>query len=443
MKVIIRISALLFVLTVTQSHLFAQSQLTLGAQYKPRFEYRHGFKTPYILGQDAAAFVEQRTRLWADFKKEKFQIHINVQDIRMWGSTNQIYKQDPSMFNAYEAYGAYFINQNWTVKIGRQALVYDNERFLGGLDWAMQGRSHDALRFIYNNEESQLKLHIVGAFNQFQTEPLYLTQAAYTNINYKNMAYVWLNKTWGTFNVSFLFHNNGRENVGPDFANPVYTGVEYHRQTVAIIPQFHQDNFSIDGEFYYQMGKNINGQDISAFFTAAHATLKTSLTPITLGAEYASGTAFDAANNVDNSWLPLYGTNHKFYGYMDYFYVVNLHGQASGVRLGGLIDLHLKTNFKFNDKNFLAVHLHQFLSPVEINDVLVQNQTVNQNLGTEVDLVYELDVTPGLVATVGYSHMFTADAMQYIKGIPAQKTGTNNWAWVQLNFSGDLFTFKN
>ena len=43
-------------------------------------------------------------------------------------------------------------------------LSYDDERLLGGLDWNVAGRFHDALKLGY---ESKLhKLHLILAFNQ-------------------------------------------------------------------------------------------------------------------------------------------------------------------------------------------------------------------------------------------------------------------------------------
>ena len=298
----------------------------LGGQYKPRFEFRNGFKRPILENQNPAYFVEQRARLWADYKTSKFQIHINLQDVRMWGATNQIYKADGvangSLTNVYEAYGAYFFNSKWAMVIGRQQFDYDNARFLGNLDWAMQGRSHDGLLFKYENPEHGYKLHIAGALNQFQNEPAYLVGSPYLNNNYKNMAFIWVNKTWNKLNMSFLFHNDGREAVGP---NNTYTGVEFHRQTVALIPTFNADGFKVGGELYYQLGKNGAGSDVSAYFANVYFTLKTDLTPVTIGGEVASGTQLN--DTQDNSWNPLYGTNHKFYGYMDYFYVGNGHGQ--------------------------------------------------------------------------------------------------------------------
>jgi hypothetical protein len=50
------------------------------------------------------------------------------------------------------------------LKLGRQTLSYDNERLVGSLDWAMQGRSFDALKGIYKFNPNS-KLEAVVTYN--------------------------------------------------------------------------------------------------------------------------------------------------------------------------------------------------------------------------------------------------------------------------------------
>ena len=67
---------------------------------------------------------------------------------------------------------------------------------------------------------------------------------------------------------------------------------------------------------------------------------------------------------IRSYYAPKYGTNHKFYGFMDYFYVGNGHGGTDAAS-AGLIDIYLKTAFKTGEKSSLAAHLHHFLSAEE------------------------------------------------------------------------------
>ncbi|WP_299190532.1 alginate export family protein, partial [uncultured Aquimarina sp.] len=68
-------------------------------------------------------------------------------------------------FSLAQAWINFKFGNGWSTKLGRQALVYDDQRILGGLDWAMQGRFHDAALIKYKNENG-LKLDLGFSFNQ-------------------------------------------------------------------------------------------------------------------------------------------------------------------------------------------------------------------------------------------------------------------------------------
>lgn len=405
-------------------------ELTLGAQIRPRAEFRNGFKTLTEKDRDAAFFIEQRARLFADFRTDQFRIRFNVQDIRVWGAANQIFKSDPGLFNAYEAWGEYFFTPKASVRLGRMPLDYNNARFLGDLDWAAQGRSHDLLLFIYEDDSAQWKLHVGGAFNQTANppEPVRLSSTLYTGVNnYKAMQFAWFQKRFPSTDLSLLFQNDGRQ-VTMDTDTTVA-----FRQTYAVIANHQQNQLALGGEFYYQGGKNGANTSVSGFLASAYLTWKTGITPLTIGMDHLSGTSVN--DTKDKSFAPLYGTNHKFYGFMDYFYVGNFHGQAS--TSSGLNDVFVKTNWKLGKKTSLIGHLHYFSSPVTLVDPSDNDREIEKYLGTEADLVLVWRPAKGFTVNLGYSQMFAGSSMEAIKTTPGDHTTLNNWAWLMVNFSPD------
>src|SRR6185369_7373456 len=52
----------------------------------------------------------------------------------------------------------------FSIRLGRQELVYDDQRLLGNLDWLQQARRHDAIVFKLLNKGWQVDLG--AAFNQ-------------------------------------------------------------------------------------------------------------------------------------------------------------------------------------------------------------------------------------------------------------------------------------
>ncbi len=99
---------------------------------------------------------------------------------------------------------------------------------------------------------------------------------------------------------------------------------------------------------------------------------------------------------TSNAFDPLYGTPHKFWGLMDYFYVATAFGKT------GLQDYYLKTKFKPSDKATLSADLHQFTSATSI----VSSTNKKRNFGQELDLVGTYTLTKQIAFEGGYSHFF-------------------------------------
>jgi hypothetical protein len=75
------------------------------------------------------------------------------------------------------------------------------------------------------------------------------------------------------------------------------------------------------------------------------------------------------------AFTPFYGTNHKFNGFMDYFYVGN------HINSVGLNDVYLKYNWS-KKKFVINADLHYFASAGKIAE------DTENNLGTELDLTF-------------------------------------------------------
>ncbi|SDM18634.1 Alginate export [Catalinimonas alkaloidigena] len=407
------------------------AQFTLQGEVRPRAEFRNGFKSPNTLATDPAFFVEQRSRLYAGYKAEKMAFRLTLQDVRIWGGANQIYKNDdPALFNVYEAWGEYFFTPQFSVRAGRQALDYDNARFLGDLDWAQQGRSHDAALFLYK-APSGFQAHFGAAYNQsvaFEPGKLSGTYYDLANAraggNYKTMQYLWLHQENDVMKASLLVHNDGRQTLDT-------SGVNF-RQTYGLYAERKLGGLNLTGELYYQGGKNAGGQTISAYLAAFDATFKTALTPLTVGVDYLSGT--DATDTKDRAFNPLYGTNHKFYGFMDYFYVGNGHQNK------GLADFYVKTKFKLGKKAVLLGQLHQFNAAATVTRPAGDGslEELSSSLGQEIDLVFNLALTEGVSLQGGYSQLFSSASMDALKGTTS--AGGNQWAWLMFTIKPTLFS---
>src|SRR5690606_13774593 len=309
---------LLLFCVVARHHVMAQ--FTLSAEIRPRVEYRNGFKTVLPKDADAAFFVEQRTRLNALFVSEKFDVRLSLQDVRTWGAAAQVYKSDPSLQNVYEAWASYKFNSMHSIAVGRMELDYDNVRILGNLDWAAQGRSHDLIKYEYNGDG--MRLHVGVAFNQdaFTPEPAKLSSTFYGVAgNYKTMQYAWFHKDWKQSGLSVLLLNNGVQ-------SPADSSVTF-TQTFGFYGTKNLGSTRLEYDAYYQVGESIASRDVAAYMFGINATFWNNRpSNVSVGADFLSGDKPDTSGK-DEGFNPLYGTHHKFYGFMDHFYVGNPHGK--------------------------------------------------------------------------------------------------------------------
>ncbi|WP_257666295.1 alginate export family protein [Parapedobacter tibetensis] len=424
------------ILAFFQSAFATQSfgQLTISGEIRPRVEFRNGFKTLHTTEQKPAFFTEQRSRLNVHFQEEKLTFRLSAQDVRVWGSTNQIYKTDSSLFNMFEAWGAYAISPTLAIKVGRQTLDYDNARFLGDLDWAQQGRSHDAALLTYDDSLGT-KIHVGAGYNQnVPFEPSKLSGTLYEGMdNYKTMQFIWLHRTFERSFLSLLVFNDGRQNPDPEAASKKVN----FRQTVGFTGQKQLNKINLDGELYYQGGRDPLGLKTAAWLASASMTYKTSLTPIVLGADYLTGS--EPGSNTNRAFNPLYGTNHKFYGFMDHFYVGNNHGQSGAT--AGLKDFFLKTNFKLSGTTSLLAHVHHFESAVPIHDPSQPAERMSRSLGEEVDLVLTAKLAKTVTLNIGYSQLFRTESAEVLKG-KQDTPAYQGWAWTMIRFNPTLFASK-
>lgn len=403
------------------------AQFTLSGEVRPRTEYRHGFKKPIVEGQDPALFTEQRTRLISSYKKDKVEFYVSLQDVRIWGGANQVYKSDPAMTNMHQAWGKYKFTDNLSITAGRMELNYDNARIMGNLGWAAQSRSHDLLKFTYSDS---LYVFDVGvAYNQDANtpEPKKLIGNYYNkapNENYKVMQYLYYGRSFSGGKFSVLGINRGDEAVLDSLGNGKETKFA---QLFGGTGSYKFGAVKLAGEAYYQMGKTIGDADISAFMFDVNVSVKAGSIPLTLGYQYLSG---DDDPDKVTAFNPWFGTNHKFNGFMDYFYVGNPHGDV------GLQDIYLQTSLKTGSKTALIAHLHHFLSAVDVKDDT--DKSYSSTLGTEIDLVFNVNLSPDANLKFGYSHMFSTESMDVLKSTPEGKDQINNWGWVMLTIKPTL-----
>lgn len=384
----------------------AKAQFSLSSELRPRTEYSHGYGTLAAEDQDPSLFTSQRTRLNFDYKMDLLKVGLVLQDVRIWGNQAQQVANEEKATSIHQAWAEMNLSKTLALKVGRQELNYDDQRILGSVGWAQQGRSHDVALFKY---AKKLNIHFGIAHHETgnRKNNLYDGPDAY-----KDLQFLWINRKTDNFNLSLLFLNNGK---------PVMEGAEQkskYSHTFGTHAEVPVDEVLFSGNLYFQTGQDGANKSLNAYNLMAEATYKTSeKTNWILGYEILSGSDYNQTQK-NNSFTPFYGTNHKYNGFMDYFYVGN-HLNSVGLSDGYVKYATLKGKTAFN------VDLHFFSSAAKMSE------TADNYLGTELDITLTQTLNPVTKIAFGYSQMFGSKSLEILKG--GSSNAFNNWAYVMIS----------
>ena len=418
-------------------------ELSVDAMIRPRFEYRHGFQDVAPKDAEGSAFVSQRSSLLLKYSDAKITTFLDLQSTSVWGDRPQLSASDGSDwgsgapgtegrgFRVNQGWAEIKLGGGWATKVGRMVLSYDDQRILGGLGWAQQQRTHDAALIKY--KAGTFKADVGFSFNQngegnFNNS--YTAAGLGTGLfQYKTMQYLHLNNKFSdAFSGSFLFMNNAFETV----AGGVATSTTFSKQTTGVYGKYKKDAIGFDASFYYQFGEANETTDLSGYQAAFNFTYKPGATLFGAGIEILSGNDTDSTDE-NEAFFPLFGTNHKFNGFQDFFYV------GRHANNGGLMDINAKAMFKLGEKSKLLTKVHMFSG---MEDGAANGLAYDAGYyGTSVDLVYIQKITPYANLKVGYSQSFLdgdfADARA-----GGEADDLQNWGWMMLTVKPNLFKWK-
>ncbi|WP_051359883.1 alginate export family protein [Adhaeribacter aquaticus] len=431
----------------------AHAQFSVSGQLRTRSELRDGQGTLSPKGAESAFFTSQRTRLGFGYGGYRFKLFTAIQDVRVWGqdasSINRITLDANDGLMVHEAWGEVALLDtsstvdNFSLKVGRQELVYDDSRLLGNLDWLQQGRRHDlALLKLENNGWIG---HLGIAYNQNQERKIgtvyngvptgYIAGTNGIGALYKTMQFLYAGRKLKTGNVSFLAlkddFNKYRLVSGARVSDP---GVWSRVTTGTYLTVSPLKKLNFTGSAYIQRGKDKDGAKLAAHLVSAAAMYAvTPLLSVGPGIDYTSGNNPVNTDGVNRRFDPLYGTPHKFWGLMDYFYV------ADGFGRSGLVNYYLKSRYKLKDNVVLSLDAHQFRASNNI--VNSEGTTLDRNFGTELDLVLSANLTKVVNIEAGYATMFATSSLASV-GV---KNVSNpdlqaNWAYLMINIKPNFLS---
>ena len=427
MKKIILITFAIFILSVNS---FAQEldgwKLNGQIQLRTELDGRDFSNSTHPL-----TFASLRTRLGVDKTfEEKVQLFVQFQDSRVFGEEPNTLAPIDNI-DLHQGYVKLMKPFDWdfNVQAGRFEVAYGTERFFGAVGWHYVGRSFDGVRFTLLPEQWNLDLFAltIKESNSYIANP-------------NPGIYPYPQEPTPATSI-YGFWKNTEINNSSKF--DVFGYYEIDREDVAEKPDTNKlELFTFGGTYWgnygdlstifegaYQLGSK-SGNDLSAYLLSLQLFYKTGIAKFGLGGDILSGSDPESTSGDVNVFHASYGTNHKFYGYMDYF--INIPNNTYNL---GLNDVYASANFSPDGSKFnFDAALHLFMSNQSINITSPENPDgSDENMfGQELDLTIKYAFTKNTNLVWGGSLFFPG---QLFKTVYDPREDAAYWTYLMVTAS--------
>lgn len=387
----------------------AMAQTTISGEIRPRSELRNGYQSLFNDEDKPSFFISQRTRLNFAYKQYISEACISVQDVRIWGD-EKFNTYNPSLA-LNEAWLKLSFNSNLSLKVGRQAIDFENKRILSSANWNQTSKKHDAV--YVNYQRKGWIIDFVNAFNQ-SSEGISGTDYSNGSGNYKYLNTLWLTKKGKSLAIT------GMELI--DCFEPVRNNL-FTRFTFGTIITYSKNQMSFTGRAFGQTGKKSIDQQVASLMLNFEGFYQLNRNKITAGTEVLPGNDLKNEDIKSHTFEMPYGAKHAFNGTMDYF------KSSSDTRYLGLTDRYLKWTHKLNEKAILQADYHWFSTTTSY---FADDMFYSKYLASEFDFLFKININKDLNVEFGYSLFKESSLLKIFKGGSTGKL--NQWAYAMLTF---------
>lgn len=284
---------------------------------------------------------------------------------------------------------------------GRSQLNLDNQRFIGTVGWRQTERSYDTV-YAANSDVENLDVLVAYVYGYAGVTGVTTTETNSVLLHVKYKVADALSITAYDYMLASISDTMGIALTGKIDAGAKLTyRAEYAMQSDATMEYGSattQTNVKADATYYnLDLGANISG------FLAG------------VNYEVLSGTT---GTDEKTAFNPALGTNHKFNGWADVFYV-------AGLPTSGLKDANVRIGYKTKGFGKLLAVYHDFKADTT-------TETNSDNLGSEIDFVYvnKIPGVNGLTGLIKYASFSKGDTTNGFVASQSDK----QVAWAQLSY---------
>lgn len=367
-----------------------------------------GYRTPQSKSDPILFYTSQRSRIKLEYHDSCFSSQIAFQDVRIWGDDNIFNTRgtygNSSSTSLYKAWIKVKTSTDFSLKIGRQAFSYDDQRILSSRNWNDYQLCYDAALMEYNNNKTSLQL--AASWNADNNKTL-----SYPEDKIRLMSFLRTQYKTESIKASAIYLLSGQclNDSMPELKLLQTFGVNLNHTSMRSLLRL---------SFYYQSNMNQLQGKTRAFCLSFSFEQKTNSGKLCAAAGFDFLSGNDAESNTNGLFNLLYGKRHGYYGSMDYF---------NEIPQQGLTDLMIKFSYKPTKTIQTKLELHKFLSSRKV-------ESYGNDYGSETDFAIEFTVSPAFNISGGYSFYLCSDLLKKMKGVSDKKVRFPQFAWISMQF---------
>ncbi|MCC9600673.1 alginate export family protein [Stieleria sp. JC731] len=400
-------------------------KLDVGGEARVRFHHENNHRGLGLTGNDDNFFLT-RYRMFANLRvNEYFRVYGEYLYADSGGET---FNNRPIEENRGEIQNLFLdtkLTDDLSVRVGRQELLFGDQRLISPLDWANTRRTFQGVRGTYKGCDWTVDGFFVNPVNRNAANESKIDDAN-EDVDFYGVYLSNPNTRFGAVDYYYL----GLSNQALNF--------DYHTIGSRWTGKVGKDwLYSYEGGTQFGSNSPGYGDHSAAFFTGGlgrQLNLCTACGPwkptVWAWYDYASGGDDVPAARGDDSFDHLFPLAHKYLGFMDLFGRRNIH------------DL----NFQFitpvlGDKVKLLLWYHNFwldelTTPYNVTMAPFNgaNAAGDSELGQEIDIAFTATINPRMNVQVGYSHFNTGDYYRTTAGVPTSADADFFWTQWQWRF---------
>lgn len=377
--------------------------ISVGGETRFRYHDESNFRGPNGLTGDDDSFLLFRQRFYADWQMtDDVRVYGEILDANSSGENLQPLineENDCDILNLFVDLKLFECGDTSLIaRIGRQEMLYSAQRTISPLDWANTRRTFEGVRALYENNGFSL--------DTFWTRPVQVNPKGDDRSDEKEDffgAYATMKKSGGGSVAAYYLGYNS-DNVS---ANPILNR-DFTFHTIGGRTDGKTNGGMLyDFEGAFQFGKNNDGSDHSAGFVTLGLGRKLDCRAFqpTVWAwyDYASGEKNFADVSIgDNGYHHLFPLDHKYNGFMDLFGRRNLHDLSTQVitPITANVDVLVWYHYLLLAEDTLPYNLAM------VPYSLAGGPAQDRELGHEIDVLFNINLSPRDNVLLGYSHFF-------------------------------------